>query len=161
MKFFIALFSILLLNSCSHRNAFYEFEMDKNQEFSISSLKRVKIISNAEIIGAFNAIYLNNVYPEIYNGDEYFFIYIYLKNTEIISNPNTKNKDKLNIYLNNKRAIKLKKLKNDNRFYILSGSKNKWSTYYLVSFANTGDNLTLKLENDQSFSASLGYQKDQ
>jgi len=161
MKFFIAILLILLLTSCSHKNAFTEFKMDENQELSIASLKRTKIIENAEVIGAFNAIYLNEVYPDVYNGDEYFFVYIYLKKIKLISNPNTKNNNKLSIYLNNNSPIKLKELKSDNRFYKLSGSKNKWSKYYLVSFVNAGKALTLKLENDHSFSASLNYLKDQ
>lgn len=161
MKIFIAIFLILLLASCSHKNAYSEFIMDENQELSINALKRVKIVQDKKIIGAFNAIYLNEVYPDIYNGNEYFFVYMYLKDMEQLSNPNTKNKDKLTILLNDNEPMKVKKLQSNNKFYKISGSKNKWNTYYLVSFANEGNKLTLKLENDQSFSVSLAYQKDQ
>lgn len=161
MKFFIPIFLLLFFSSCSHKNAFSEFKMDENQELSITSLKRTKIIKNGEVIGAFNAIYLNEVYPDIYNTHEYFFVYIYLKDIENISNPNTINNDKLTIFLNNNSPMKLKELDSQNRFYKLSASKNEWNRYYLVSFATKGKRLTLKLENDQSFSVSLKYQKDQ
>jgi len=56
--------------------------MDQNQELSITSLKRIKITNNNKIVGAFNAIYLNKVYPDIYNGNEYFFVYVYLNKIE-------------------------------------------------------------------------------
>ena len=160
MKFFIPIFLLLFFSSCSHKNAFYEFEMDKNQELSTISLKRTKIIQNEKVIGAFNAIYLNEVYPDTYNGHEYFFVYIYLKDNENISNPDTINQDKLSIFLNNSSPLKLKELDSQNRFYRLSSSKNDWNRYYLVSFAAKGKRLTLRLENDPSFSVELKYQKD-
>jgi len=161
MKIFIPLFIILLLSSCSHKNAFSEFNMDQNQELSITSLKRIKITNNNKIVGAFNAIYLNKVYPDIYNGNEYFFVYVYLKQQQNLSNPNTINNDKLRVLLNNNDPIKLKKLKSKNRFSKLSSSKNKWNQYYLVSFEQQGKNLTLKLESDLFSSVSLSYQKDE
>jgi len=160
MKIFIPIFLLLFFSSCSNKNAFSEFEMDENQQLSTTSLKRTIITENKNVIGAFNAIYLNDVYPDIYNTHEYFFVYIYLKENENISNPNTVNKDKLNIFLNNKPPVKLKKLNSKNRFYKLSASKNDWNRYYLVSFATQGKKLTLKLENGQSFSVELKYQKD-
>ena len=161
MKIFIPIFILIFFTSCASKNAFSEFSLNKSQELSITSLKRSKIIKNGQIEGAFNAIYLNEVYPEIYNYDEYFFVYIYLKNEQIISNPNTINNAKLKISLNNVPPMKLKELPNENRFSKLSGSKNRWSRYYLVSFAKTGKALTLKIESDRSFSAALNYQKDQ
>ncbi len=161
MNFFMTLLLVLFLNSCSHKNAFSDFSMDSNQELSATSLKRTKIVKNTKIIGAFNAIYLNKVYPNTYNGNEYFFVYIYLKNAKTISNPNTQNNNTLSILLNDKQPLKLKELDSNNRFYKLSGSKNKWNRYYLVSFDKEGKSLSLKLESDQSFSALLNYQKDQ
>ena len=161
MKILITLFLVLFLSSCSHKNAFSEFDMNGSQELSITSLKRIKITKDTQTVGAFNAIYLNEVYPKIYNGDEYFFVYIYLKEMQEISDPNTKNDDKLILTLNDNRPIKLKILQAENRFSNLSSSKNKWNQYYLVSFATEEKKLTLKLESDLSSSVSLSYQKDQ
>lgn len=151
MKFFIPIFIVLFFSSCSNKNAFDDFSMAKHQELSVSSLKRVKIVKNLKTIGAFNAIYLNEVYPDKYNIEEYFFVYIYLK----------ENDDKLKLSLNNHLPIKIKELASKNRFTDLSSSENNWNKYYLVSFATTGKSLNLKLESDQSFSVSLTYQKDQ
>lgn len=161
MKFFIYIFILIFFSSCASKNAFTNFNLNENEELSITSLKRTKIIKDGKTEGAFSAIYLNEVYPDIYNDDEYFFVYLYLKKEEKISDPNTINDKKIKISLNNIQAIKLKELSNINRFSKLTGSKNKWSRYYLVSFAKTGKALTLKIESDQSFSAALSYQKDQ
>ena len=161
MKIFIPIFILIFFTSCASKNAFSEFSLSENQELSITSLKRSKVMQNGQVEGAFNAIYLNEVYPDIYNEDEYFFVYFYLKTEQEISDPNTNDDKKLKIYLNNIPPIKLKQLPSENRFSKLSGSKNKWSKYYLVSFAKTGKDLTLKLESDRSFSAVLTYQKDQ
>lgn len=151
MKFFIPIFILLFFSSCSNKNAFDDFSMKKHQELSVSSLKRVKIIKNQETIGAFNAIYLNEVYPDKYNIEEYFFVYIYLKEDD----------GELKLFLNSHSPIKLKELNSKNRFSDLSASENDWNKYYLVSFATEGKALTLKLESDQSFSVSLNYRKDQ
>ena len=161
MNFFISILLVFFFGACSHKNAFYEFSMDKRQEQSATSLKRIKIVKDTKVIGTFNALYLNNVYPEKYNKEEYFIVYIYLKEIKNISNPNTINRDNLKILLNNNEPIKLEELDNENRFFKLTGSKNKWNKYYLVSFDAVGESLSLKLESDQSFSVVLKYQKDQ
>jgi len=149
MKFLITLILIITFSACSHKNAFSEFNMNSYQELAIASLKRVKIINNNHTIGAFNAIYLNEVYPDEYYEAEYFFVYIYLNDNQEIK-----------LSLNAASPIALKTLKAKNKFSDLSASSNNWNRYYLVSFDKQGEKLTLKLQSNQSFSAVLKYHKD-
>ena len=159
MKTLISLFLLLFLNACSHQNAFSQFKMDEEQERSITSLKRSKITQGTNTVGAFNALYLNSVYPNLYNGNEYFYVYMYLKKEQTLTLSNEDN-NTLHLTLNGNSPLEFKKLNPKNRFSNLSSSKNKWNQYYLVSFDTVGKILTLKLESDQFDSASLKYQKD-
>ncbi len=160
MKILISLFLLFFLNACSHQNAFSEFSMDEEQKRSITSLKRSKITQGKNTVGAFNALYLNNIYPKLYNGNEYFYIYMYLKKEQPLTQ-NNENNNTLHITLNGNPPLELEKLNPKNRFSHLSASKNKWNQYYLVSFDAAGETLTLNLENNQFDSASLKYQKDE
>jgi len=159
--FFIILTFLTLFTACSSKNAFSEFKMDKDQELSISSLKSSKIISkNGEVSGVFSAIYLNEVYPKSFKGDEYFFVYLFTKDTKEMYDPLKPTQTDLRLKLNSKLPIKLQKLPQNNRFSHLVETKSNWNRYYLVSFKKA-DKINLVLENGLSSSAVLKYQKDE
>jgi len=159
--FFIILTFLTLFTACSTKNAFSEFKMDKDQELSISSLKSSKIISkDGEVSGVFSAIYLNEIYPESFKGDEYFFVYLFTKDTKEMYDPQRPTQTDLKLKLNSKLPIKLQKLPQNNRFSHLVETKSSWNRYYLVSFEKV-DEINLVLENGLSSSAVLKYQKDE
>jgi hypothetical protein len=159
----ISTFLIVLLffSGCSRKNAFDEFKMQKAQELSISSLQNSKILTKSgEINGIFSAIYLNEVYPEKFNGDEYFFVYFYTKdNNNKMYNPKDEIESALNIKLNSKLPIKILKLPEENRFSHLVDIKNSWNRYYLVAFKKS-DLLNLTLENGEASSGVIKYKKE-
>lgn len=162
MKYFFLLTTfVLLFSGCSHNNAFSKFNMTKEQELSISSLQSSKIKLGEKVDGVFSAIYLNEVYPDAFNQNEYFYIYVYLKDKKKMYNPNSLDDIELVLKLNGKTPIKVKQLPNENQFSHLTSTKSKWNRYYLVAFKELGKKLNLVLESGQSSSAVLKYQKDE
>lgn len=160
---FIILAFFTLFSGCSKKNAFYEFKMDKDQELSVSNLKSSKITSKndkKEIYGLFYAVYLNEIYPEIYNDKEYFFVYIFTKRSKELYDPKKPTNSDLNIKLNLKLPIKVEELPKENKFSHLINVKSEWNRYYLVTFEKT-DTLDLVLEDKDSSSSILKYRKDQ
>ena len=151
-SFFIILTFMILLAGCADKNAFSKFNMTTEQELSASSLQSSKVKFGEEIDGTFSAIYLNEVYPKVYYKDDYFFIYLYLK----------EKKEEWDLKLNSKSPIKIEQLSHANKFSHLIATKNEWNRYYLVTFKKDKENrLSLILENGQSSSAALMYQKDE
>ena len=162
MKFFLIfiLFTILL-TGCADKNAFSKFNMTTAQGLSESSLQSSKIKSNKQIDGVFSVIYLNEVYPNIYFKNEYFYVYFYLKNKKKMYNPNLLEDIGLTLKLNSQLPIKIKQLPPANKFSHLVTTKNEWNSYYLVAFKEQkSKKLSIVLENGQSSSDPLIYQKD-
>jgi len=152
---------LVFLTGCSSKNAFSSFDLSKEQELSVSSLLSSKIKSeNGEINGVVSAIYLNEIYPESYHNNEYFFVYVYLKNNKQLSNPAEFDDLELSLKLNNENAIKIKQLSNENRFSDLAFIKSDWNKYYLVAFEKQNKSkINLVLESGQFSSGQLSYQK--
>ncbi len=157
--FFLSINFILLFAGCSHNNAFTQFKMTKEQELSISSLQSSKITLDEKVDGVFSAIYLNKVYPDAFNQNEYFYIYIYLKDAKKMYDPNSLDDIELVVKLNGKTPIKIKNLPSENQFSHLISTKSKWNRYYIVAFKESEKKLNLVLENGNSSSAILMYQK--
>ena len=158
-SFFIVLTFLLLLWGCADKNAFSKFDLDIKQELTATNLQSSKIMSNGKTEGIFSAIYLNEIYPESFNQNEYFFVYIYMKNKKKMHNPNSLDDIELTLKLNSKLPLKIKKLSHINRFSYLASVKNDWNRYYLVAFNKQGSLLSLVLESDLSSSAVIKYQK--
>lgn len=159
--FFLILTLLIFFVGCSDKNAFNKFKMSKAQELSLSSLQSSKIISKTGAVeGVFSVIYLNEIYPESFSTDEYFFVYIFMKEAKELYNPNNPTDSDLKIKLNSKLPIKLQKLPRENKFSHLVSIKSDWNKYYLITFSKE-DKINLVLENGQSSSAVLKYQKDQ
>ena len=159
--FLIITIFTLIFTACSSNNAFDNFKMDKDQELSVSSLQSAKIVSaDGKVSGIFSGVYLNEVYPDSFNGGEYFFVYVYLKKPTQMYNPKEFVKTGLNLKLNSNLAVKIEELPRENKFSHLVSVKSKWNKYYLVAFLHDeSKNLSLLLENDPSFSAELKYLK--
>ncbi|MCW8895168.1 hypothetical protein [Sulfurimonas sp.] len=153
MKSFLILSIFLLLfTGCSSKNAFDQFDMDEKQELTVSNLQSTKLVSkDGDVTGIVSVVYLNEVYPYYFSGKEYFFVYMYLKDSK-----NTE----LSMTMNGEAPLKLKKLSKINNFTHLVDVKSDWNKYYLATFANSGDDINLVFESDQSSSVVLKYQKD-
>ena len=152
MKITFMIVSIaILLSACATKNAFGKFKMSQDEELGASSMLSSKIKSTQSVTGVFSAIYLNEVYPESFNGNEYFFIQYYLNDIDA----------KFTLRLNNNEAINIQKLPPKNRFSNIIHTQSEWSRYYLVEFKKQGDSLNLLFESNQSTSALLKYQKDE
>ena len=75
MKSFFAILSIIILfGGCSEKSAFSKFNMSKKQELSANSLQNSKIMSGESVEGIVSVIYLNEVYPEKFADNDYFFV---------------------------------------------------------------------------------------
>jgi len=163
MKSFLVMFIFtIFFVGCADKNAFTKFDMTTAQELTASSLQSSKIKFSNGIDGIVSVVYLNDVYPHRYFTNEYFFVYLYLKNKKKMYNPTMLEDVDLVLKLNNKLPIKIKKLSHDNEFSDLINTKSKWNRYYLVAFKKEKSNkLSIVLENGQSFSDPLTYQKDE
>lgn len=162
MKTFIIFLTFLILfTGCSKKNAFFGFEMDKTQELCASGMQSSKIISkDGEVSGVFSAIYLNEIYPHAFYGDEYFFVFFYTKEEKELYDSKNHTETDLVLKLNNKLPIKTEKLPQENQFSHLADIKNDWNHYYLVAFKKS-DVLNLILQNGKSSSAVLKYKKEE
>ncbi|EQB40304.1 hypothetical protein M947_00475 [Sulfurimonas hongkongensis] len=160
---FLGIFIILtLFVACADKNAFDKFNMQEDQELAAANLQSSKIKTSQNIDGIVSVIYLNKVYPKIYTNDEYFYVYLYLKDKKEMFDPKKLDDIKLTMRLNSKLPIKIKKLDAKNKFSHLTSVENEWNLYYLVAFKQESeDKISLVLETDQSRSDVLVYQKDE
>ena len=157
----ILTFSILFIG-CADKNAFSKFKMQEDQELAANSLQGSKVKMGENVEGIFSAIYLNEVYPNVYSVNEYFYVSLYLKEKKEMYDTNTLDDIKLTMKLNGKLPVKIKKLESNNKFSHLASVKSKWRNYYLVAFEKEQTNkISLVLETDQSSSDALTYQKDE
>jgi hypothetical protein len=162
MKYILINIAILLfISACSSRNAFSQFNLADEQELSVTSLLSSKLKSkDGKVYGIVSAIYLNDIYPKSYHNDEYFFVYVYLKEKEDLHNPKYFDDFELNLKLNGVAPTKIKQLPQNNQFSNLTFIKSDWNQYYIVAFKKQNKNtLNLVLKNAQSSSNSLKYQK--
>ena len=150
----------LLFMGCADKNAFSKFNMQPDQELSAASLQGTKIKMGDNVEGIFSAIYLNKVYPNVYTLNEYFYVYLYLKDEKKMHDSNTLDDIKLTLKLNGKIPLKVKKLDAKNKFSHLASVHSEWKRYYLVAFEKEEESeINLVLETDQSSSDALTYQK--
>ena len=150
--FLITTLFLLLINGCSTRNAFTSFNLTQNQEKSEDSILNAKIYKEDKITGVMSAVYLNRVLPQEYHTNEYFYIVLYDKH---------KNTDeKIEFFVNEKKALSVKKLEAKNKFSNLIFSNSDWKRYYLVSFEKQGVTLKLKVKIAQHKSDNLIFKKE-
>ncbi len=152
----------LFFTGCADKNAFSKFNIETKQELALSVLQSAKIKSSDGIEGVFSAVYLNRVYPESFNQNEYFYIYLYTKEKREMFNPNLLEDIDLSVRLNGKLPVKIKELPHNNRFLYLASIRSEWQRYFLVAFEEeSGVELNLRLQTSDSSSDILIYQKDE
>ncbi len=142
---------LLLLQGCSYDNAFSRFDISQERAKSEESIVSSKIYSQNNVIGLLNCVYLNTVMPNKYTQDEYFYVSIYTKNTDV----------EPHFTLNDRNASSVKALDVKNEFSKLTASDVDWQKYYLVSFEKQGEQLVFKASLSTFSSDPIKFTKDE
>ncbi len=75
---FSALSAAFLFSGCVKTTAFDFFSSDTYYEKAVSNMQKVSLMRDMETKALLHAVYLNNVDPHIYNGDEYFYVAVHI-----------------------------------------------------------------------------------
>lgn len=143
----------LLTTGCSTKTALDAFRVDSQTERAMTSLRTLTAVEESATKVVVTSIYLNEVYPDRYSGDEYFIIGLYRKGAE----------GRFSLLLNGKVApSSLHELMPQDPLYRLMPVRNEWNRCYLVRFPEqSADRLTLTLGNGLSATGALNYRKDE
>ncbi len=141
---------LLLFIGCAQKNAFEKFHFSSVKELSEENIQTLKIKKGTKAEGFINAIYLNKVLPKIYNQNEYFYIYYYIKDKN----------DTVTFTLNGKPSLLQEVLEPKNKFSYLTSFTAPWSKYRLFEFQKEGNALNLKVETSKEANATLRFVKD-
>lgn len=156
----IAMIALIGFSGCAQKGAFDLFKMDEAHERAVEQLRTGSIVSSLETKALASTVYLNPIYPQTYTDGEYFVGAIYFER----DNRDVKKWDlKTHGYtltLNGKKPTLIEELKEDDPRRSLIPVQNNWNKYYFIRFdlMPVGP-LTLLLENNQTGSVALNYQK--
>jgi len=153
MKYLVTIMLFLpLLTACSSHNAFYNFKMSKPQELSEDSISSSKIYNKDQTDGLIAAIYLNTIFPKKYNKHEYFYVYMYVKNSS----------SQVQFMLNAKKPLHITKLAPKNSFSEFLSFSAVWADYYLLEFSHQeSENLILEAKTAHFSSNKLQFEKSE
>ncbi len=73
-----ALSATFFYTGCTKTTAFDFFSSDTYYEKAVSNMQKVSLMRDMETKALLHAVYLNNVDPHIYAGDEYFYVAIHI-----------------------------------------------------------------------------------
>ncbi len=151
MKTFLTITILLvLLSACSYDNAFSRFDISPQRESSEENIVSSKIYDQKSIAGIVSCVYLNAVNPKKYNDGEYFYIYLYAKNS----------KAAVSFTLNDMNASIITELEADNEFTVLTDSNVSWQKYYFLKFASEDANLIFITKVGNFSSDAIVFVKD-
>jgi len=156
----MAMIALIGFSGCAQKGTFDLFKMDEAHERSVEQLRTGAIVQSFETKALVSAIYLNPVYPQTYNDGEYFVGAVYFEKV-------SQDVKKWDLYthgytltLNGKKATLLEELKENDPKRALIPVQNNWNKYYFIRFDSVLEGaLTLLLENNQTGSVALSYQK--
>lgn len=156
----LGLIALLTMSGCADKGAFDLFTMDKAHERSVEELRTGSIVLSLETKAIISAIYLNPVYPGEYKDGESFIAAIYFEN-DMRSVKKRDIKDiGYSLTLNGKEPIEIEELRETDVRRQLMPVRNTWNRFYLIRYKNFSEGaLTLQLENNQTGSVVLNYQK--
>lgn len=162
MKFLSsAMIVVLGLSGCAQKGTFDLFKMDKAHKRSVEQLRTGTIMNSMETNALVSLMYLNPIYPETYNDGEYFVGAFYFKRSDRdIKKWNLADRG-YTLKLNGKDSTSMEELKESDPRRMLIPIQNNWNQYYLIRFdPSPVKTLTLLLENNQTGSVALSYQKE-
>lgn len=147
----LGLLTTLFISGCATKNAFSKLNMGREQEVAVENTRYSKIMSEDNVGGIFSAVYLNNIYKDMNQKTQNFYISIYTKKSD----------RNLDIKLNGQKPLRIVKLPNSNKYSHLLTTDNEWRRNYEVTFTKTKNlNINLSIDSDQFSSGLLKYSKD-
>lgn len=172
----VALAAVLALGGCSQKGAFDLFTMDEAHERSVEQLRTASIVKSMETKAIVSAVYLNPVYPGQYRDGEYFMAAFYFekRNQDVkkwsledhgytltlnVADVDPKTKKPVTRSLI---PVSMEEIKENDPRRSLIPIQNNWNRYFLIRFDPVnGPGLALRLENNQTGTAVLNYQKSE
>jgi hypothetical protein len=161
MRFFwIAIAIVLSFSGCAQKGAFDLFKMDKAHERAVEQLRTGAIVLSLETKAILSTVYLNPIYPEQYKDGEYFIGAIYFEKDSLDVHDWDFNTYGYTLSLNGKKATIFEELSQSDPRRTLIPIQNNWNKYYFIRFDPIAEtSLALQLENNQTGSVVLNYQK--
>lgn len=124
----ILLLSTLLLTACSNSKIANNFKNDSLSANALQNSQKTDIVIENRVNVMFTATYLNEVDSQFNDGKENFIISVYKINSEKI------NINDLQVKLDTKSPLQIEVLSKEHIMREKLPLKNKWATFYLVSF---------------------------
>ncbi|MFA6187704.1 MAG: hypothetical protein WC680_00340 [Sulfuricurvum sp.] len=156
----LGLIALLTMSGCADKGAFDLFTMDKAHERSVEELRTGSIVLSLETKAIISALYLNPVYPEQYKDGEYFIAAIYFENDMRSVKKRNINDIGYHLRLNGQEPVEMEELAEKDLRRDLIPVRNTWNRFYLIRYKSFSEGtLTLGLENNQTGSVVLNYQK--
>ncbi len=156
----LAISAMLAFGGCAEKGAFDLFKMDDAHERAVEQLRTGSIVLSLETKAIISTLYLNPIYPEHYNDGEYFIGAVYFEKDIRGIRERMPEDAGYQLTLNGKKPtfIEVLKEKDPRRRFI--PIQNNWNRYYIIRFAEEqNSSLALRLENNQTGSVVLHYQK--
>jgi len=135
--FLLVITAIFILSGCTTRNAFEKFDLKNDQTMAVENSRSGKLIEDGKVVGLYSAVYLNNIYTNVKDTSEAFYISVYKKDG-VYSD--------INMSLNSNDSFRVDELDKENQFKYLLSTKNRWGRYYLATFDENEDSATNILE---------------
>ena len=165
--------STLFISGCSKKTAFDFFSTDEYYEKALSNMRSGSLMKNNESKALIHAVYLNKVDPEVYHGNEYFFISLHvidevyslkdggLKGSDyslkIIEKIDIGNYSSLEV-----NPLEVKNIHENDPLKKHMPITNRWSYLYLVRFEDiSNDDLVLTLESERYGNIKLTFPKEE
>lgn len=156
----IALSALLSFSGCSQKGAFDLFKMDKAQERAVEELRSGTILQSFETKAIFSSLYLNKIDPKTYRDGDYFIAALYFEKDNRLIRKLDIAEYGYSLTLNGKSPTIMEPLDDQDTRRRLMPSQNGWNRYYLIRFDSAPETaLALRLENNQTGSVVLNYQK--
>jgi len=161
MRFsWIAISALLVFGGCSQKGAFDLFKMDEAHERAVEQLRSGAIVLSLETKAIFSSLYLNNTDPAHYGDGENFIVSVYFENDDKGYKTRELESNGYTLSLNGKKATHIEPLSEKDPRRALMPVQNNWNRYYYIKFDSVPvDSLALRLENNQTGSVVLNYQK--
>ena len=141
----------ILFGGCAHKNAFDAFEITTKEQLAQEQILTAKMHNDKNITGLVAVLYLNNVDKKQFNEYEYFYVSLFVQNSE---------KKKPKFLLNSKSPLQIEKLTNQNRFTKLTALNAAWMDYYLLTFQKEKGELKFEVKENGSTSGVLRFKQE-
>lgn len=156
----ITLSALLAFSGCAQKGAFDLFKMDEAHEKAIEQTRTGTIVLSLETKAIMSSLYLNKIDPADYKDGEYFIVAVYFENDDRTIRGRELESNGYSLTLNGKKATSIELLDSKDPRRAMMPIQNNWNRFYFVRFNPSAESsLVLQLENNQTGSVALSYQK--